>query len=171
MRINPTHAARLYLQGLASLHLRERVDEAMVDWVLQQSPPVEVTAGHIVLRQGDPADSALLIVHGELCATVHSEAGEREVGTAGAWDVVGETALFAPEQPRSATVRAVRDSTCLRVPRALLQQGRDNPVVAAIEYHLLHTLTHRLRTTNEGIEEALRRTPGHGAAAHLGGAL
>lgn len=155
MRINPQHAARLYLQGLTSLHLRERVDDAHVDWVLQRSPPVEVPAGHVVLRQGDPADSALLIVHGELCATVHAESGEREVGAAGAWDVVGETALFAPTQPRSATVRAARDSTCLRVPRALLEEGRENPVVAAIEYHLLHTLTHRLRSTNQGIVEAM----------------
>lgn len=155
MRINPQHAARLYLHGLASLHMRERVDDAAVDWVLHRSPPVELQAGQIVLRQGDPADAALLIVHGELCATVHAEGGERELGSAGAWDVVGETALFTPDLPRSATVRARRDSTCLRVPRALLEEGRANPVVAAIEYHLLHTLTHRLRLTNQGLSEAM----------------
>jgi CRP-like cAMP-binding protein len=159
MRLNPTEAARLYLQGLASLHLRQRVSDADIAWVFARTPPIELPAGQIVLRQGDPADSALLVVHGELSASVHTGTGEREVGSVGPWDVLGETALFAPQESRSATVRAVRDSVCLQLHRSLFTEGRENPVIAAIEYHLLHTLAQRIRLTTRGITESNAQFP------------
>jgi CRP-like cAMP-binding protein len=108
----------------------------------------------VVLRQGEPSDAALLVVHGAFEVVVNTTAGERVLGTAGPWDVVGETALYAPERPRSATVRATRDSSALIVGQRLLQDGRDNPAVVAIEYHLLHTLTERIRVTNQALHEA-----------------
>jgi CRP-like cAMP-binding protein len=155
MWIDPLESARLYLAGLAGLHLRRRIDRQEVDWLLQRSPPVEYSAGRVVLRQGEPADAALLIVHGALEVVVQSPNGtERVLGTAGPWDVLGETALYAPDRPRSATVRATRDSTALVVGQQLLQQGRDNAAVVAIEYHLLHTLTERIRVTNQALHEA-----------------
>jgi CRP/FNR family transcriptional regulator, cyclic AMP receptor protein len=156
MRSDPVESARFYLLGLASLHLRQKVAEAEVEWLLQRSPPVDYPAGSILFRQGEPADSALLVVWGELVASVESPEGERVVGTVGPWDVVGETALYAADQPRSATVRASRDSTALVVRPSLLHAGRANPVVAAIEYHLLHTLAHRIRVSNHTMQEAWR---------------
>lgn len=153
MRIDPVDSARLYLTGLASLHLGRRVPESEVDWLLERSPPVEYPAGRIVIRQGELADAALLVVYGALTASVSSAGEERVVGTVGPWDVVGETALFAPDQPRNATVRATRDSACLVVGARLLKDGRHNPVVAAIEHHLVHTLTQRIRLMNQSLHE------------------
>ncbi|HCH61720.1 MAG: hypothetical protein CL927_03185 [Deltaproteobacteria bacterium] len=155
MWIDPLESARLYLAGLAGLHLRRRIKPEEVDWLLQRSPPVEYPAGRVVLRQGEPADAALLIVHGAFEVVVTTSSGaQRVLGTVGPWDVVGETALYAPDHPRSATVRATRDSTALVVGRRLLHQGRNNAAVVAIEYHLLHTLTERIRTTNQALHEA-----------------
>lgn len=154
MWIDPLESARLYLSGLASLHLRRRVATEEVDWLLGRSPPVTFSSGQTVFKQGEWADVALLVVHGVLEVVVDSPDGEKTIGTAGAWDVVGETALFAPDQRRSATVRALRDSTCLLVGQKLLQEGRDNAAVIAIEYHLLHTLTERVRVTNQALHEA-----------------
>ena len=156
MRTDPVESARFYLQGLASLHLRRPVSTEAVAWVLRRSPPVEYGAGQVLFRQGEPAHSALLVVHGELSVSVQAPEGARLVGTVGAWDVVGETALYTAGQPRSATVRASRDSTCLEVSRQMLAESGENAVIAAIEYHLLHTLTHRIRVTNQGIEDAWR---------------
>jgi CRP-like cAMP-binding protein len=134
--------------------------------VLEQSPPRAYAAGEVLFRQGDDADSALLVVEGELSVSVSAPEGERLVGTVGAWDVVGETALYAVGEHRSATVRARRDSTCLPVSRAMVRDAPDNAVLAAIEYHLLHTLTHRIRSTNQGIQDAWREleAPGDSAA-------
>lgn len=156
MRTDPVESARFYLQGLTSLHLRRPVSSDAVAWVLRQSPPVEYVAGQVLFRQGEPADSALLVVHGELSVTVDTPEGRRDVGQVGAWDVVGETALYASAQTRSANVRASRDSTCLVVTSRMLANAGDNPVIAAIEYHLLHTLTHRIRVTNLAIQDAWR---------------
>lgn len=165
MRTDPVESARFYLHGLASLHLRQPAPADAVAWVLRQSPPVEYAAGDVLFREGEPADSALLVVHGELAVTLEGPDGRRQVGTVGAWDVVGETALYAAGQTRSATVRASRDSTCLGVSARMLAEGGDNPVVAALEYHLLHTLTHRIRTTNHAIQDVWRELDGSEAAA------
>ena len=156
MRTDPVDAARFYLEGLASLHLRRRVAADQVAAVLEASPPIEYTAGQSVFRQGGRSDAALLVVHGELSVSVSSPEGDHMVGTVGPWDVVGETALYAPDEPRSAAVRASRDSTCLVITRDMLAAGGSNGVVAAIEYHLLHTMSHRIRVTNHGIHDAWR---------------
>ncbi len=154
MRSDPVESARFYLHGLASLFGRRLVAEADLVWVLRRSPPVDYAAGQVVFRQGELAESAILVVHGELVASVSTPDGERVVGAAGAWDVVGETGLYAPDQPRSATVRATRDSTALLITHQLLAEGRSNPVIGAIEYHLLHTITRRIRNTNQALETA-----------------
>ena len=156
MRTDPVESARLYLQGLATLHLRTAVADAEVDWVLAQAPPRAYAAGDVLFQQGDPSDTAFLVVEGELSVSVSAPEGDRVMGTVGAWDVVGETALYASGERRSATVTARRDSTCLPVRRAMIRDAPENAVLAAIEYHLLHTLTHRIRVTNQGIQEAWR---------------
>ena len=164
MRTDPIEAARFYLDGLASLHLRHRVPEAEVAQVLRQSPPIEYNAGQTIFRQGEPADAALLVVNGELLVFVSGPEGERVLGTIGPWDVVGETALYAPDHPRSASVRASRDSTCLVITREMLKDGHANGVVAALEYHLLHTLSHRIRVTNNALHGAWRELEAGGTS-------
>lgn len=164
--------ARLYLEGLASLHLRRRVDDEDVDWLLGASPPARFGPGDRVFVQGEPADHALLVVQGRLEASVQTAEGQRVVGWCGAWDVVGESALYGGAQVRSASVRAIRDTACLRIDRALLGRGQESPVLAAIEYHLLHTLTHRIRLSNAALEKAAdlasRATPNLSVADSAG---
>ena len=66
MRSDPVESARFYLHGLASLFGRRLVAEADLVWVLRRSPPVDYAAGQVVFRQGELAESAILVVHGEL---------------------------------------------------------------------------------------------------------
>ena len=47
MRTDPVDAARFYLEGLASLHLRKRVQADEVSAVLRASPPIELSLIHI----------------------------------------------------------------------------------------------------------------------------
>lgn len=160
MQLDPVDRARFYLQGLASLHLRRPAPPEDVAWVLRQAPPVEWAAGEEVFAMGSAADTAVLVVSGELVATVPAPDGERVVGSSGPWEMVGETALFAPDRPRSATVRARRDSVGLRIAPSLLAAGRENAVVAALEYLLLHTLSQRIRSTNAAIHAAWKELDG-----------
>lgn len=73
--------------------------------------------------------------------------------------------MFAPDRPRSATVRARRDSVGLRIAPSVLAAGRANTVVAALEYLLLHTLSQRIRSTNTAIHAAWRELDGGAGAS------
>ena len=156
MRAPPLEAARFYLHGLASLYAQHLVPMEEVERLLSRSPLVDLPAGQVVFRQGEPADSALMVITGRLRVAVGTPEGSRVIGAIGAWEVVGETALYAPGQVRSATVTAVNDSYCLTIGQDLLEEGRSSPVVAALEYHLLHALAQRIRATNQALSDVWR---------------
>lgn len=73
---------------------------------------VEVPAGTLLIREGDPPGSAFVVRRGRL----EVEVAGRVVRELGAGEVIGEIALLTGEQ-RSAAVRARRDSTVIEIPR------------------------------------------------------
>jgi CRP-like cAMP-binding protein len=172
---DPIDSARLYLHGLASLHLERTLPLTQVDALLTRFPLCHIGQGEAAFREGEAGNSALLVIRGMLEATVRTRQGDRSVGQVGPWDVVGETALYAPDRLRSATVRGRSETTCLRLDSDLLDSG-ENDVIAALEAHLLHTLSHRIRVTNLNLQTRSRRSPpppkrqisAHGAYLHDG---
>jgi serine/threonine-protein kinase len=81
-------------------------------------------AGTIIVREGDGADAAYIITHGEceLHKIVDGEA--RFVRLLGAGEVFGETAIFS-SSTRTATVIARTEVTALLVTRAALERELD----------------------------------------------
>ncbi len=76
---------------------------------------VELAAGEVLMRQGDPGDSMYLSVSGRLRVSVHDEDGaERMLREMGRGEIIGEMSLYTDE-PRSATVVAIRDSVLVRL--------------------------------------------------------
>jgi NTE family protein len=79
---------------------------------------VEVTGGQILMEQGAPGDSMYLSISGRLRAYVNDEFGAphmvREMGRG---QVIGEMSLYTDE-PRSATVVAIRDSVLVRLDKS-----------------------------------------------------
>lgn len=72
--------------------------------------------GEILMRQGDEPDSLYLVVVGRLRVSMErADKSETVVAELGRGELVGEMALITNE-PRSATVSAVRDSQVLRLP-------------------------------------------------------
>ncbi len=100
---------------------------------------VEVPAGQDLVREGDPAGSAFVVRRGRLEVFV----GDRRVREVGPGEVLGELSLLTGE-PRSATVRARRDTTVLELPRAAFDAVLDADPRAS--RFVLGQVAERLRT-------------------------
>lgn len=72
--------------------------------------PVDAQAGAVVARQGEAAQSFLLVVTGEAEVVRDDGTGERRVGTVAPGAIVGELSVLRAA-PRSATVTATRPLT------------------------------------------------------------
>ena len=86
--------------------------DGMAD-LLRALQPVEVTAGQVVCREGDPGDSLHIVEAGRLRA---SQEAEGDIAFLDAGDVIGERSLLSAS-PVSATVTAVSDCRLLRLDR------------------------------------------------------
>src|SRR3954453_14099552 len=80
--------------------------------------PVSIRAREWLFRQGDPGDSLYVVLTGRLEIVIETEgaAEPKVIRVLGRGDSVGELALLT-ESPRSASVRARRDSELLLVTR------------------------------------------------------
>ena len=114
----------------------------------QASRLVTVPAGSWLMREGDPPGSAYVVHTGRLEVLV----GERLVRELGQGAVLGELALLTGE-PRSASVRARRDTVLLEIPRDAFEQ-----LVAD------HSTASRAVLTQ--VAERLRTVGAPGASAH-----
>ena len=109
------------IPGIEALLARHLLDDALpaadLAELLAALRPVEVAAGDVVLRQGDPGDDLCLVLSGRLAVRVDRADGPPtlldEVGPGG---VVGEMALLTG-QPRTATVVALEPSRLARLAR------------------------------------------------------
>lgn len=134
-----------------------------------------VGAGEILLEEGEPDRSMLVVVEGELAVSL----GGVELARVGQGEVVGEMALFGTFDRRSATVRTlvgptrllIMDEEALRYLRV-----QDNPMARTVEIVALQTVATRLRDldfliaqTAEGQEELPR--PDRGIMGRLAAAF
>jgi len=79
---------------------------------------VEVAGGQTLMQQGAPGDSIYLSISGRLRAYVDDEDGvPRMVREMGRGQVIGEMSMYTDE-PRTATVVAIRDSVLVRLAKA-----------------------------------------------------
>jgi len=93
------------------------LDEILLAGVEAEADWVRLRRGDTLFRSGEPADALHLVISGRLRALTEGVGGEERVlGEIRRGDSIGEMALLSGE-PRSATVRAVRDSVLLRFGR------------------------------------------------------
>lgn len=91
------------------------VEPAAMDLLREELEWVSVAGGQTLMNQGDPGDSMYLTIGGRLRAYVRDEHGpERMVREMARGQIVGEMSLYTDE-PRSATVVAIRDSVLVRL--------------------------------------------------------
>ncbi|MGB6000904.1 MAG: cyclic nucleotide-binding domain-containing protein, partial [Thermoanaerobaculia bacterium] len=113
------HLSRLFgpFEGSATELLQE-LDEDL-EFLL-------VEAGENLFRQGDAADAAYIVISGSLRVAVDTpEGGEQIINEVARGETVGEMALLT-DDPRSATIYAIRDSHLARISRQGFQRLIDH---------------------------------------------
>jgi CRP/FNR family transcriptional regulator, cyclic AMP receptor protein len=103
-------------------------------------------AEEILFHQGDAADSAYIIVAGEVAIDVESPGGgSTRVAKLGKDQIVGEIGILA-DVPRTATVTATAPTTTLKISKELFfRMVSDFPTMAV---EVMRVLAHRMETTN-----------------------
>ena len=114
-----------------------------------------LAAGEVLFEQGDPPDAAYFIVAGRVMVSVREPDGAAEpIAELGRGEVVGELGLL-DRAPRSATVRAVRDTTLAVFTTEVFEELVTRS--PALMLHVARGILTRLRRTP-------RRTVGRAAA-------
>lgn len=111
-----THDQEQLLRQLRAL--MGELDEASLNLLREQLEWVFVAGGDTLMSQGEPGDSMYIAISGRLRAYVVDKSGaEHSVREMGRGQVIGEMSLYTDE-PRSATVIAIRDSQLVRLPKS-----------------------------------------------------
>lgn len=140
----PRHQEDLLLQ-----HLRSYlgiVDDAAIEAVRGRVRWLPLAAGETLMRQGEAGDTLYLLVSGRLRVYIERDGQRRVVREISRGEVVGEMSLIT-EEPRSATLVAIRDSV-------LVSLGKDDfthlqAMSPAVSLALTRKIIQRLRTENE----------------------
>lgn len=101
--------------GHALRDLLGELPNGLESWLNDRLQPVDLRAGERLFHEGDEGDSLYLVAAGRLQATrVDAQGASRIIGELGRAEPLGEMALLTDE-PRSATIHAIRDSRLLRL--------------------------------------------------------
>lgn len=128
------------------------VDEATA---LRRCKECHFAAGDVVLREGAPAETVILLLEGTLVIEVDGV----QVGTADAGGVVGEMALFQAGK-RTADVFARTEARALVLTRAGYEELRDtmHPMAMNLERHALGAQIANLRRVSDRIADLAEGT-------------
>lgn len=133
---------------LGALPLFAGLDAVALAKLRNRAVHVELQAGSYLFHAGQPAD-CLYVVRSGRVQVVRNDVVVTELGRG---EVVGELGLLI-DAPRSASVRAVRDSTLVRLSKAQFEEIADSGVRGS----LLRVLATRLYQTEP--HSVSRRTP------------
>ena len=112
-RIDRAEVARMLSAVIGS------TDTTIVQQIVDRVEWRRLEAGEVLFEQGDHSDAAYFVVSGRLLVVMDADgAAARTVRELGRGEIVGELGLL-DTAPRSATVRAIRDTTLGVYPTAL----------------------------------------------------
>jgi CRP-like cAMP-binding protein len=131
-----------------------KVEPAKLKLLAFTSERVTYDAGQELVRQGDMADAAYVILDGSTQVIVDSPRGPLVVAELKQNDLIGEIAILC-DMPRTATVKAVTRVTTLKITKDLFfQMVIDFP---AMGVEVMRELAHRLEKTTADLREARSR--------------
>ena len=132
---------------LTAIPLFEALAKDASDFIVKRLKTEAFASGEVIVRQGDLGDSLYIITNGMVKVTKRDKTGAaREIARFHAGDFFGEMSLLA-EQPRSADITAVTDTTTLVLYKADLDRIlQEYPTIAV---HFSKILSKRLREASQ----------------------
>ena len=128
------------------------IEPAKLKLLAFMSERVAFDPGKPLVRQGDPADAAYLIIEGHAEVMVETPAGPVIVATNGPNELVGEMGILC-DAPRNATVRAKDRVVALRISKdPFMRMVREFPTMAV---SIMQELAQRVTSTNIELGAAL----------------
>ena len=113
--------------SLTSPDLFQGLGQEAVNDIIGRSRHRRFAARDVIVREGEPGDSVLILEHG--AAEVLVGEGQQRVRRLRRGDVIGEVSLLTGE-PRSATIRATVDTSVVEIEReAMTRFLADHPVL------------------------------------------
>lgn len=109
------------------------IDTDSIKQIISAGTKIKIDTGAYLFRQNDPADVLYILISGRLRALKEEKNGELTVlGDIGEGEPVGEFAFFT-EDPRMASVIAIRDSVVLKFDNShYLDLVKSNPELASM---------------------------------------
>jgi CRP/FNR family cyclic AMP-dependent transcriptional regulator len=127
--------------------------------ILAATRPLEVAAGHLVLREGEEGSGLFLLLEGSVeILKEGADGSSKRLATVTAPSVLGEMSLVS-ERRHSATVRATTDCEFRVLPRDsfLRLLERDSLAAHKLVGAIAEVLARRLRRMNDMVTELLGR--------------
>lgn len=114
-------------------------------------------AGDVVFSEGDTGDAWYVLHRGAVEVLKHGATGEKKITELGPQACFGEISIL-DGSPRSATIRASKDSVVLRIPRDAFGDLLDDDHLVAYKllYQMAILLAERQRTTTLRLSELLQ---------------
>ena len=142
------------VQILRNIPLFARIEPSKLKLLAFTSERVAFRAGELLVRQGDVADCAYIVIQGDADVLVDTPQGQVSVATLGRNDIIGEVAILI-DIPRTATVRAKSDMVTLRISKELFFRLVTEFPQMAVE--IMRELAQRLEKTTSQLREAMSR--------------
>jgi signal transduction histidine kinase len=134
-------------ESLRRLPLFAELSEADLEWLSAHAEPLTVQPGEHLIEEGEPGEAAYVVLDGEFEIIKKSNRQDIVIAVRDAGEVFGEMALI-DQSPRTATVRALRKSSLLRIGGDTFKQLLSQSGSASLS--ILRTVSRRLRQ-NEGL--------------------
>ncbi|MEA3216532.1 MAG: hypothetical protein QOJ19_2688 [Acidimicrobiia bacterium] len=130
------------LERLAKVRLFSGLNDRDLGHIAEITDEVDVKAGRVLAREGEPAHVAYVIVSGEADVSVDGNS----IGKIGAGEMVGEMGLI-DGGPRAATVKAATDMDVYVIEPGRFRVLLDD--VPSLTKALLVSVTRRLRSADQ----------------------
>jgi CRP/FNR family transcriptional regulator, cyclic AMP receptor protein len=116
-----------------------------VEWLLQAGRQEEVSAGTVLIHEGQPVNALYVLLDGTSVVTISAFEG-RQLACLAAGDVMGELS-FIDSYPPAATVQTLERSIVLAIPRLVLVEKLQTDTAFACRFYraLSMLLSYRLR--------------------------